>query len=158
VTTVKRITPAIGFSAAAQKDISAITALLRGADLPHEDFADYLAHFLVVRRGSEIVGAIGYELHGADALLRSLVVAPELRGAGLGGRLVDQLTAAALTQGVKRFFLLTTTAETFFAKRGFQKGDRRSVPAAIAGTKEFNSLCPVSAVCMTRSLEAVREP
>jgi hypothetical protein len=31
------------------------------------------------------------------------------------------------------------------------------VPAAIAGTREFNSLCPVSAVCMTRSLEAARQ-
>jgi amino-acid N-acetyltransferase len=154
---VKRITPAIGFSAAAQKDISAITALLRGADLPHEDFADYLAHFLVVRRGSEIVGGIGYELHGADALLRSLVVAPSLRGEGIGGRLVDQLTAAARRNGVTRFYLLTTTAEAFFARKGFQKLDRRSAPSAIAGTKEFNSLCPVSAVCLTRSLDAASQ-
>lgn len=155
---MQRVTPAIEISAAAQKEFSAIASLLREADLPHEDFADHLAHFLVARRGSEVVGAIGFELHGADALLRSLVVAPALRGGGLGCRLVDQLTAAALAQGVKRFFLLTTTAEIFFAKRGFRRIARQTVPAGVAGTKEFNSLCPVSAVCMARGLEAVREP
>ena len=156
--TVKRVTPAVEISAAAQNDVPSITSLLCEADLPNEDFADHLQHFLVVRRGSEIVGAIGFELHGADALLRSLVVAPALRGAGLGVRLVEQLTAAALSQGVTRFFLLTTTAEAFFAKRGFHTVARQTVPADIAGTKEFNSLCPVSAVCMTRSLEAARPP
>lgn len=140
-------------TAAGPKDVAAVTALLRAANLPHEDFADHLEHFLVARRAGEVVGAIGFELHGADALLRSLVVAPDLRGAGLGGQLVERLNAAAQAQGVKRFFLLTTTAETFFARRGFQKADRRSVPAAIAGTKEFNSLCPVSAICMTRTVE-----
>ena len=155
---MKCITPAVEISAAAQKDISAITALLRAADLPHTDFADHLQHFLVVRRGSEIVGAIGFELHGADALLRSLVVAPTLRGAGLGGGLVNQLTRAARAKGVERFFLLTTTAEAIFAKRGFRKIGRETVPAGIAGTKEFNSLCPVSAVCMMRNLKTAGQP
>jgi amino-acid N-acetyltransferase len=155
---VKRVAPAVEFSAAAQKDVPAIAALLREADLPHEDFADHLESFLVARRGSEVVGAIGFELHGADALLRSLVVAPALRGGGLGSRLLDRLTAAAPAKRVKRFFLLTTTAESFFAKRGFHKVARQTVPAGIAATKEFNSLCPVSAVCMTRSLETGRQP
>jgi amino-acid N-acetyltransferase len=155
---VKRVAPAIEFTAAAPKDIPAIAALLREADLPHEDFADHLEHFLVARHGDEIVGAVGFELHGADALLRSLVVAPRRRGEGLGGRLVEQLTTSALAHGVKRFYLLTMTAEAFFAKRGFRKTARGSVPADIAGTKEFNSLCPVSAVCMTRTLKTTRQP
>jgi amino-acid N-acetyltransferase len=155
---VKRVGLTVEFTAATQKDVAAIGALLRAADLPHEDFADHLEHFLVACRGNEIVGAVGFELHGADALLRSLVVAPALRGAGLGGRLVDQLTAAALAKGVERFFLLTTTAEAFFAKRGFNNVARETAPAAIARTKEFNSLCPVSAVCMMRNLNTAGEP
>jgi amino-acid N-acetyltransferase len=145
-------------AAAASGDAAAVAALLREAGLPHEDFADHLAYFLVARRQGEIVGAIGFELHGTDALLRSLVVAPAHRGAGLGDRLVKRLTASARRQGVRRFYLLTTTAETFFLKRGFEKIDRRSVPAAIAGAKEFNSLCPVSAVCLTRPVEAAIIP
>jgi len=155
---VKRLAPAIEFSAAAQKDVRPITALLREASLPHGDFADHLEHFLVASQEGKVVGAIGFERHGADALLRSLVVSPGLRGGGLGGRLVEQLTAAARAQGVKRFYLLTTTAEAFFAKRGFRPSARPTVPAGIAATKEFNSLCPVSAVCMSRNLEAARQP
>ena len=77
----------------------AIAALLREAELPHEDFAGHLAHFLVVRQAGEVVGAVGFELHGRDALLRSLVVAPALRGAGLGGRLVRRLDAPGAVRG-----------------------------------------------------------
>jgi amino-acid N-acetyltransferase len=145
-------------AAAASGDAAAIAALLREAGLPHEDFADHLPYFLVARRQGEAVGAIGFELHGTAALLRSLVVAPAHRGAGLGDRLVKRLTASARRQGVRRFYLLTATAEAFFSKRGFEKIDRRSAPAAIVGTKEFNSLCPVSAVCLTRPVEAAIIP
>lgn len=135
-------------------DEPAVRVLLQAADLPHEDFAAHLAHFLVARQGGAVVGAVGFELHGRDALLRSLVVAPASRGTGLGDRLVRELTAAARRAGVARFYLLTTTAEQFFARRGFKKIDRQLVPAAVATTPEFQSLCPASAVCLSRELSA----
>jgi len=153
---VKTAAPVL--TAAAPTDAAAIGALLRAADLPAEDFAGHLAHFLVARRGGAVVGAVGLELHGRDALLRSLVVAPAERGAGLGGRLVDRLAAAARRRGARRFYLLTTTAEAFFAHRGFRRIERDAVPAAIAATQEFHSLCPVSAVCMTRPVAPGAKP
>jgi N-acetylglutamate synthase-like GNAT family acetyltransferase len=156
--TVNPVAAPVELSAALPEDVPAIAVLLREAGLPDEDFADHLAHFLVARRRGEIVGAVGFEHHGGDALLRSLVVAPALRDAGLGGRLVDRLIAEARAGGVKRFLLLTTTAERFFAKRGFDRTARQTVPEAIAATKEFNSLCPVSAVSMTRNLETDHHP
>jgi amino-acid N-acetyltransferase len=133
-------------------DETAIRALLRQAGLPHEDFTAHLADFLVARQDGTVVGVVGYEKHGTDALLRSLVVAPAARGAGLGDRLVLELTAAARRQGVARFHLLTTTAADFFVRRGFGRIARNSVPAAIAATPEFQGLCPASAVCLTREL------
>ena len=153
---VKPAADTIAISAAAPEDAAAIAALLREAELPHEDFAGHLAHFLVARRAGAVVGAVGYERHGRSALLRSLVVAPALRGNGLGDRLVRRLAAVARRDGVTRFYLLTTTAEAFFARRGFKKIARPAVPAAIAATREFNSLCPVSAVCMTRALATAK--
>jgi N-acetylglutamate synthase-like GNAT family acetyltransferase len=54
---------------------------------------------------------------------------------------------------VRQFYLLTTTAEAFFARRGFRKIARQSVPAAIGDTREFKSLCPSSAICMTRAVQ-----
>jgi amino-acid N-acetyltransferase len=149
---VKPAAASIAISAAAPDDVTAIAALLREAELPHEDFAGHLAHFLVARRAGAVVGAVGFERHGRNALLRSLVVAPALRGNGLGDQLVQRLAAVARRKGVERFYLLTATAAAFFAGRGFQEIARRAVPAAIAATQEFNSLCPVSAVCMTRAV------
>ena len=153
MTAVKPNTAAIAISAAGPADESAIASLLRDAGLPHEDFAEHLANFLVARGAGEIVGAAGFEFHGGDALLRSLVVAPAHRGTGLGGELADRLTAEARRRGVRQFYLLTTTAEAFFARRGFRKIARQSVPAAIGDTREFKSLCPSSAICMTRAVQ-----
>jgi amino-acid N-acetyltransferase len=155
---VKPAAPPIAISAAAPDDVTAIAGLLREAELPYEDFAGHLAHFLVARREGAVVGAVGFERHGRNALLRSLVVAPALRGNGLGDQLVRRLAAVARRKGVERFYLLTTTAAAFFAGRGFQKIARRAVPAAIAATQEFNSLCPVSAVCMTRAVAIAAKP
>ncbi len=151
MTAVKPASSEFAIAAATPDDVPAIGALLRAADLPAGDFADHLAHFLVARQEGAVIGAVGFELHGRDGLLRSLVVAPERRGAGLGDALVRRLAAQARREGVERLYLLTTTAEAFFARRGFAKIARAAVPAAIAGSREFQSLCPASAVCMTRA-------
>src|SRR5688572_18857109 len=77
---------------ATSADVPAIAALLREAELPHEDFAPHIAHFRVARddRGN-IIGTIGAEVHVPDALLRSLVVAPQSRGRGIGDQLLRDL-------------------------------------------------------------------
>jgi amino-acid N-acetyltransferase len=141
----------IQIAPATPADGPAIAALLREAELPHDDFPPHLAHFLVARNGSEnVVGAVGAEVCGADALLRSLVVAPSQRGAGLGGKLIDELERAAGVWGVRRWWLLTTTAENYFAVRGFRVVARDEAPEAIRRTGQFSGGCCCSAVCMTR--------
>jgi amino-acid N-acetyltransferase len=141
----------VAIAPARAADAEAIAALLREAGLPHADFRAHLARFLVAcdRRGT-LVGAIGAEVYGREALLRSLVVAPARRGRGLGGRLVDALERAAVAWGVRRWWLLTTTAEGFFAARGFRREERSAAPAAIAATREFRELCPSAAACLVR--------
>jgi len=142
-------------TSAATSDQPAIAALLREAGLPHEDFAPHLRHFLVARdpQGA-VIGAVGAEVCGADALLRSLAVAPAHRGAGLGDRLIAEIERAAGEWGVRRWWLLTTTAESFFLKRGFERTARRAAPPAIAATREFSGLCPSVAVCLSRERRA----
>jgi amino-acid N-acetyltransferase len=49
-------------------------------------------------------------------------------------------------------FLLTTTAETFFERRGYRRVDRSQAPLAIQSTSEFASLCPASSAFMIKQL------
>lgn len=140
-------------------DFDAVVRLLEAADLPHEDLApEHLRHFLVVRDGDGIVGVVGMEVADDAGLLRSLAVADARRGAGVASRLVDVLEAHARAAGTRTLYLLTTTAEGFFARRGYARTERTAVPAAIAATAEFRSICPASAACMAKALVPAVEP
>jgi len=136
-------------------DLSALVRLLQSAGLPTEDLADVTAlDLVVIENDGAIVGAIGLERFEKSALLRSLVVAPEHQRHGLGRRLVERLERDAHNSGIDRLVLLTETAERFFASLGYSVSDRQSVPDAVRRSAEFRTLCPVSAVCMTKSLSA----
>jgi amino-acid N-acetyltransferase len=149
----------IRLAVAEPADLAAIAALLREAGLPHEDFAPHLAHFIVARdQSGAIVGAAGAEVYGAHALLRSVVVAPPHRGAGLGDALLRRAEMVARECGVDRWWLLTTSAEKFFAARGFVLSRRDDVPVAIQRTGQFSGGCCRTAVCMTRLVEKKNQP
>jgi len=139
--------------APAPSDFPSIVRLLEDAGLPHAALApEHLPRFLVLREGAAIAGVVGMEVRGDAGLLRSLAVAPERRGGGLASRLVDALEARARAAGIRTLYLLTTTAEGFFARRGYRLTDRAAVPQAILATEEFRAICPSTAACMSISL------
>lgn len=134
-------------------DRGAITALLRAADLPADDLdVAMLDAFVVAIQGEACVGVVGLEVYGSDALLRSLAVDRRHRRRGLGARLVTAMETEARARGVTALYLLTTTATTFFGRRGYRAHDRAMVPPSIAATTEFSSLCPDTADCLWRDL------
>jgi amino-acid N-acetyltransferase len=100
----------------------------------------------------EIVAAGALQTVGESALLRSVVVAAELRGTGIGRSIVQELERIARAAQVKQLALLTLTARRFFECQGYRVIARQAVPEALQGTEEFRSLCPASAVCMAKSL------
>lgn len=131
----------------------AVRLLLVDAALPIDDLDDADVHFIVAVDNGVPVGAIGLEPFGSVGLLRSLVVHPSLRGAGIGHRLVEALETHARREGFGQLALLTQTAETFFAVRGYAVIGRGEVPGALQSSAEFRSLCPASATCMTKHLD-----
>jgi amino-acid N-acetyltransferase len=138
---------------AVPSDLASIRGLLEQAGLPHSDLASMdRVRFWVVRDDERLLGAVGLELHGTVGLLRSLVVAADARGHGIGAVLVDHLERFSGTAGLVQLVLLTQTAERFFANRGYRVVDRAAAPAEVLGSPEFQSLCPASAVCMTKAL------
>jgi len=96
------------------------------------------------------------ERFGARALLRSLAVAPSYQQRGMGRRLVARLEREAQADDVEQLVLLTETAEKFFRAIGYEVIDRRHVPEDIKQSAEFRSLCPASAICMSKLLTSSR--
>lgn len=146
-------------------DLPLIRALLQACELPYEDLTtEHLPHFLVMRIGSllpesdsnrsktQLLGVVGLEPCGRDGLLRSLAVAPAHRGQSLGEVLVGELEAKARQAGIGQLYVLTTTAANRFRQWGYEVTDRASAPAPIQQTTEFQSLCPASAVCLSKAL------
>jgi amino-acid N-acetyltransferase len=98
------------------------------------------------------VGVIGLERFGHQALLRSLAVVAKHRKRGLGHELVARLEHDAQAEGIQRLVLLTETAQTFFRRLGYIETDRRQVSDEVKLSAEFRSLCPISAICMSKAL------
>ena len=129
-------------------DVETIKALLVASDLPTAGVDDHWRTFLVARDGETIVGCGGAEAYQFTALLRSIAVKPEYQSHGLGRRLVRQLLDRLASRGLREFYLLTTTAEEYFKKRGFKVIDRDEVHPQLLSSREFQDACPASAVCM----------
>ncbi len=134
-------------------DDGSLRRLLEAAGLPADDVETGRQEYLVAEEGGRLVGSVGLELVLPDALVRSLAVAPELRGRGLAARLDDGAIALARTRGVRTLYLLTTTAEGYAARRGYERIPRTEVPAGILALPQFEALCPSTAVCMRRAID-----
>jgi len=138
----------ITISPAKANDIDAIKSMLRANDLPVEGVDDHWKTFLIARDGEKVVGVGGAEAYQFAALIRSIAVTPEYRSHGIGRRLVRQLLDRLASRGLREFYLLTTTAEDYFRKRGFKTIDRDEVHPQLLGSREFQGACPDTAVCM----------
>jgi amino-acid N-acetyltransferase len=132
------------------EDYREIRDLLSSANLPFEDVENGTGHFLLARKEEQLIGCIGLQICGEDALLRSLAVSEDQRNRGLGKTLTQEILEYASRLNVRKIYLLTTTAENFFRKYGFVVADRTAAPDAIRATSEFSSLCPSTAVLMSK--------
>lgn len=138
---------------ATAQDAPSIRMLLEADGLPTSDLETAAPHFVVACDGEGRILAAGALQRFADtALLRSLVVVPEARRAGLGRRIVQDLERVARATHVEKLILLTQTAESFFTRQGFHVINRQAAPREVQQSEEFRSLCPSSAVCMAKSL------
>jgi amino-acid N-acetyltransferase len=138
----------ITITAASANDLAAIKALLTASGLPTDGVDDHWKTFIVARDGDTLVGCGGAEAYQFVALIRSVAVEPKYRSSGLGRRLVRQLLDRLASRGLREFYLLTTTAEEYFRKRGFKPIDRDEVHPQLLASHEFQGACPDTAVCM----------
>ncbi|RBP05062.1 amino-acid N-acetyltransferase [Roseiarcus fermentans] len=130
----------------------ALRAALTAAGLPADDIAEPGVLLFGFARDRTAVGYGGLELCGRDGLLRSVVVAAEARGEGVGRGIVDWLLDHAVRLGCERVWLFTTSARGYFEAQGFAAVERREAPASILSTRQGAGLCPATATVMVRIL------
>lgn len=135
---------------------SALRALLAQAGLPTADLS-WRTRLFGIHDVGRLVACVGLEPYGEVGLLRSLAVAPDYRGKGLGQALVRHAEHEARSAGIDTVCLLTTTAAGFFGARDYAVTDRADAPAAIRDTLQFSSLCPASSSFMCKRLSAAPE-
>jgi amino-acid N-acetyltransferase len=133
-------------------DLPEVLALLVEAQLPSTGVAEAFSDFFVAEHEGQLIGAAGLEIYGPSALLRSVVVEEEWRGTGVGARLIDLVLRNGRTRGIEDVFLLTTTAEHYFPRFGFDCVSRESVGEGVRASAEFQGACPASAVVMRKTL------
>jgi amino-acid N-acetyltransferase len=136
---------------ASQNSFTAAIDLLKKNNLPTEDINPGTQLF-VIEDNDSVIGTVAVEYDFNVALLRSLSVAKEKRNSGIGETLVEFIEGYVQKQGVLCIYLLTTTAENFFLKRGYKKIDRKEAPEFIKNTKEYSILCSASSSLMKKEV------
>jgi len=131
------------------QDLPAVFALLTEAKLPTEGVTDHFRSFFVSEREGRIVASAGLEFRQSTTLLRSLAVASDSRGVGLGAAVLRRALREA-DQRSAAVYALTTTAETYLTNFGFERVARDSLPAELFESSELQGACPDSAVAMRR--------
>ncbi len=137
---------------ATEQDLPEVRSLLRRVSLPLAGVDEHVDTMLVARAEGHVVGTVALELYADGALLRSVAVDPRCQGERLGHELTEAALSLAARNGVRTVFLLTTTAERFFPKFGFEQIGRDQVPPSVQGSREFQSACPASATVMRKRL------
>jgi amino-acid N-acetyltransferase len=130
-----------------------LKAALLKAGLPADDVGNARLLFWRFETYNDVpVGFGGLEIHGSDALLRSVVILPPLRDIGMGRAVVDTLETEAAARKCRAVYLLTGFEADFFSRLGYDACERADVPDSIRGSAQFASLCPASAAVMVKRL------
>lgn len=133
-------------------DLAGVLRILEAAGLPTAGAAEHLSGFVVAEAAGVLVGVGGLEVHGRDGVLRSVVVVPDRQGDGLGRRLTARVLETARARGLRRVYLLTTTADAYFPRFGFRRVPRGEASPEVRGSVEFRDACPASATAMALDL------
>src|SRR5437016_11510073 len=123
-------------------DLPAILALLEISVLPQDGLSNHVATTLVAREDHTIVGSAALELYGPVALLRSVAVADQLRGQGLGQQLTKEALKLAEQHEVTLVYLLTETASGFLPRLCSRPIPGSDVAPAIHASPQWTTACP----------------
>jgi phosphoglycolate/pyridoxal phosphate phosphatase family enzyme len=133
-------------------DLPAIAQLLHEGGLPAGAARERVGRTAVAQADRRVIATAAWEPLGDAALLRSVAVASDVRGAGIG-LLVGAATLRQVARSeVRDVYLVTTDAEGFFARCGFRTIPREELPEAVAAHRQITRECPSTAPVMKLTL------
>ena len=123
---------------AAMSDVHDLLKLINdyaanGIMLPRTEFemSENIRDFSVAHSGSHLVGCGALHFYSpTSAEIRSLAVDVALKGQGVGRRIVEQLEAEAIENGLHAVFAFTYVPR-FFEKLGFHEIERGELPLKV---------------------------
>jgi amino-acid N-acetyltransferase len=137
--------PVLTIAEGRPSDLDEVLALLTASGLGVDGVPEHITDFLVARANGRVVGVAALEDYTAAGLLRSVAVAPDRRGWGLGRYLTHALMGRSRQRGHAALYLLTDTAQAYFERFGFRPVDRSAVwPAVLASAQFQGELCKSS--------------
>lgn len=142
--------PTIAIGPASGGDLGGIKQLLAGSLLPLRDVGGAHQRFIAASEGGRLIGCAGLQVAGQDGLVRSMAVHWTRRNAGLGSRLHERLLFEAVLADVRTLYVVTSTAEDFFAGHGFRRISPEAVPPELQASEEFTAFVPGGSKVMSR--------
>jgi N-acetylglutamate synthase-like GNAT family acetyltransferase len=129
-----------------------LRAALRKSGLPCDDVGEAGPLFWRFETEGDVpIGFGGLEIHGPDALLRSVVTLPPLRRSGFGRAIVAALEQEATLNGCDAIYLLTMDT-AYFARMGYTVLSRGAVPEAVRKSHQFSLQAPEGVEAMVKPL------
>jgi amino-acid N-acetyltransferase len=146
-------------------DAAAINRLIahyasQGLLLPRspENVRAHISQFLVLEESGRVIGCVALEPYGPDlAEVRSLAVDPQIRGKGLGQRLVRCALARARRKKIARVFAVTHAPE-FFGQQGFVAAPGAMAEAIPEKVARDCRTCPRARMCTLVAVVATLIP
>jgi 4-nitrophenyl phosphatase len=134
--------------AASGPDLPHIATMLHHGGLPAGAARERLGRTMVAETDRKPIATASWEQFDGTGLLRSVAVQPEVRRAGAGTVVVAATLKRMLQDGVRDVYLVTESAERFFAACGFKTIEREDLPEEIKKHPQLVRECPASAPAM----------
>ena len=114
-----------------------LRAALRKSGLPSDDLGEAGPLFWRFETEDDVpAGFGGLEIHGADAVLRSVVTLPPRRRSGFGRAIVATIEQEAKLRGCRAIYLLATDT-SYFWRLGYTAVRHGAVPHTVQASRQF---------------------
>ena len=127
---------------AVTSDLKPMIELLHSSGLPIEGVSENLSNFLVAVKDTQFYGVMGLEYGQSSVMFRSLTVAASFRKRGVAAQLVKQGLELSRQKGITQVYILTQSAVRFAEKWGWEKIERREIPADLLNQSALKAACP----------------